>query len=216
MAGDATDKVGRAWVLLLAPITPHLAEETGEGRFPGLVATQPFPAPSDFAVSEESESREEYLQHIEDDLRAVIRPSQERGDPVPEEAIFFVAAPWKSVVERWMREAVARGETPTVKAIMERVQVHAELTGFRGEIPKYVQRVGPLLRSEPTTGPPAVAEEATLRAADAYLVRRFGFRSVTVHPEGEGEPFDPLGRRERSRPGRPAFYLVRPGEHREG
>jgi leucyl-tRNA synthetase len=215
VSGDATDKVGKAWVLLLAPITPHLAEDVGEGRFPGLVAVQPFPAPSDFPLSEAAEAREEYLERVEEDLRAVTRPSEERGEPPPAEAVFFVAAPWKATVERWMREMVARGETPTVRAVMERVPLHPELTGYRSEIPKYVQRVGPLLRSEPSEGPPAVPEESTLQDLKGYLVRRFGFGSVSIHPEDGGGPFDPMGRRERSRPGRPAFYLVKAGETSE-
>lgn len=214
--GDATEKLGRAWTLLLSPITPYLAEEAGEGRFPGLVAAQPFPVPSDFPASREAEAREEYLRRIEDDLRAVLRPSHGRDEPVPTEAVFFVAAPWKATVEGWMREMLARGETPTVRAVMERVPLHANLAGYRAQIPKYVQRVGPLLRAEPATEPAPVAEVATLRAAEGYLVRRFGFGSVTVYPEDEGASFDPLGRRERARPGVPAFYLVRPEARPEG
>jgi leucyl-tRNA synthetase len=214
VAGDLTDRLGRAWIALLAPITPHLAEEVGEGRFSGLVAEAPFPSPDEFPLSEEAEAREEYLQRVEEDLRAVLRPSQERGEPTPEEAIFFVAAPWKATVERWMREAVGEEPTPSVRTVMERAQGHAELSAHRGEIPKYVQRVGPLLRSEPVPGAIPVDEAATLRAAEGYLVRRFGFRSVGVYLEGEGAPFDPLGRRERSRPGKPAFYLVKPGQPR--
>jgi leucyl-tRNA synthetase len=213
-AGEATERLGRAWIALLSPLTPHLAEELGEGRFPDLVATQPFPLPAEFPLSEISEAREEYLQRVEDDLRAVLRPSKERGEPVPDEVIFFIAADWKGTIEGWMREEVARGETPTVRAVMERAVRHPELTAPRSEIPKYVQRVGPLLRSEPTPGSHAVDEAATLHAAEAYLVRRFGFRSVGVHAEAEAESFDPLGRRERSRPGRPAFYLVKPGQPR--
>jgi leucyl-tRNA synthetase len=215
VAGDATDKVGRAWTLLLGPITPHLAEELGDGGFPGLVASQPFPSPSDFPRSDAAEHREDYLQRVEEDLRAVLRPSSERGDAPPDAAIFYVASPWKAVVERWMRDAVARGETPNVRDVMERVQAHAELTGYRSEIPKYVQRVAPLLRSEPTTEPPSLPEETTLREAGAYLVRRFGFGRVTVYTEEEGVAADPLGRRDRSRPGKPAFYLVRPAASHE-
>lgn len=210
VAGEATDRVGRAWIGLLAPITPHLAEEVGEGRLDGLVATRPFPYPDEFPLSPMSEAREEYLERAEQDLRAVQRPAKERVEPAPGEVVFFVAASWKSTVELWMREAVTRGETPTVHAIMERLQSHPELTAYRAEIPKYVQRVIPLLRSEPPTPPPEVDERATLRAAEGYLTRRFGFRSVRVVDEAEGEPHDPLGRRDRSRPGRPAFYLVRP------
>jgi leucyl-tRNA synthetase len=214
-AGDATERLGLAWSVLLAPITPHLAEEVGEGRFPGLVAEQTFPSAAEFPRSVVAEAREEYLDRVEEDLRAVLRPSTDRGEPAPKEAIFFVAAPWKATVESWMRDQVARGETPNVRGVMERVQGHAELTAHRAEVPKYVQRVGPLLRSEPVLDSHGIDEGATLRAAEAYLVRRFGFGSVGVHSEDEGAPYDPMGRRERSRPGKPAFYLVKPGEPRK-
>jgi leucyl-tRNA synthetase len=212
VAGNATDRVGRAWTLLLAPITPYLAEELGEDRFAGLVASEPFPATDEFPLSPPAEDREEYLQGVEEDLRAVLRPSTDREARPPDMVVFFFAAPWKRIVEGWIREDLAQGRTPSVRSVMERVQLHPELTAYRAEIPKYVQRVGPLMRSEPATGRPALDEGATLRAAEGYLARRFGFRSVGVHPEAEGEPFDPMGRRDRSRPGKPAFYLVRPGQ----
>ena len=214
VAGEATDRVGRAWTLLLSPITPHLAEEVGQGRFPGLVAVEPFPTADSFPRSESAESHEEFLRGVEEDLRAVLRPAADRGEPTPEEAVFFVATAWKAVVEGWMREDLARGLTPSIRTVMERAQLHAEMTAYRAEIPKYVQRVGPLLRSEPAPALAVVDEGSALRAAEAYLVRRFGFRSVGVHLESEAEPFDPLGRRDRARPGKPAFYLVRPGDHR--
>jgi hypothetical protein len=125
--------------------------------------------------------------------------------------VFYVAAPWKSTVEGWMRESIGRGEAPSVRDVMQRVSMHVELSAYRAEVPRYVERFGPLLRSEPASV--AVDEIATVRSAEGYLVRRFGFRSISVHPERESAAHDPLGRRERARPGRPAFYLV-PGVDR--
>jgi len=70
-----------------------------------------------------------------------------------------------------------------------------------------MQRIVPLLRG--SSGPlPAVAEIELLRSAEGYLQRRFGFRSISVVREAESEAVDPRGRRERARPGAPAFYLV--------
>jgi len=207
--GDATERIARAWTVLLGPITPHLAEAVGEGRFSGLVAVQPFPQASEFPLSDVAEAREEYLRLVEEDLRAVLRAGKERPGGPSDEVVFYVAAPWKARIEEWMREAAARGELPNVRSIMERVAAHPDLSAYRAEIPKYVQRVGPLLRSEPVSGPPKVDERATLRAAEGYLARRLNFRSVQVVSEEEGAEVDPLGRRDRSRPGKPAFYLVR-------
>ncbi|HYB63013.1 MAG TPA: class I tRNA ligase family protein [Thermoplasmata archaeon] len=207
VVGAATGRLARAWVRLLSPVTPHLAEQLGERRFRGLVASEPFPTPDEFVRSEEAERREAFLERVEEDLRAVLRPREERGEPTPREAIFFVAAPWKATVEAWMRDAVERGEEPTVRSVMERASGHGEVAAFRGEIPRYVQRVAPLLRSEPVT-PPTANEVEALRAAEGYLVRRLGIPGISVYREEEGAAHDPTGRRERARPGRPAFYLV--------
>jgi hypothetical protein len=127
---------------------------------------------------------------------------------VPESALFYVAAPWKREVEAWVREALDQGAAPSVATIMQRALAHPEIASHRGEIATYVQRVLPLLRSEGGPLPPVLDEVGTLRAAEGYLVRRFGFREVSVHPESEAEAIDPRKRRERARPGRPAFYLA--------
>ncbi len=209
--GGASDRVGSAWLRLVAPIVPHLAEELGAGRFGGLVAVQPLPSPEDFPLSPVAEAREAYLERVEDDLRSVVRLATDRGERVPEEVLFYVAEPWKSNVERWMREAVERGESPSIRAILERGTTDPEVAAHRSEVARYVQRIGPLLRSEPPLEGPAVDEVGTLRVAEGYLAARFGFRAVSVLREAEAASRDPLGRRERARPGRPAFYLVKPG-----
>jgi leucyl-tRNA synthetase len=207
--GDATERVGRAWTVLMSPITPHLAEEVADRRFAGLVAQEPYPDPAAFALSETAEHREEYLRQVEEDLRAVLRPTKERAEVVPDEVVFYIASPWKRVVEEWMRAEAAAHGPPNIRSVMERAAAHPDVAAYRSEIPKYVGRVGPLLRGEPAEGTPAVDELSTLRAAEGYLARRFGFRSVRVVAEAEGAEVDPMGRRDRSRPGKPAFYLVR-------
>ncbi len=206
--GAATDRLGRAWIRLLSPITPHLAEELAQGRVNSLVAVAPFPTPEEFPRAEAAQESERFLATVEEDLRHVLRPLMERKEPVPEDALFFVAAPWKREVETWMREILDRGETPRVAEIMERALAHPEVSSHRTEIPKYVQRVAPLLRSEPPLSPVRIDEAGILRAAGAYLVRRFGFAEVRVLPEHEAGEADPMNRRERARPGRPAFYLA--------
>jgi leucyl-tRNA synthetase len=214
VAGSATDRLARAWVRLIAPFTPHVAEEMGAGWFDGLVAVQRMPQPDEFPRVPVAEAREAYLDRVEDDLRSVLRPALDRGEPVPDAAVFFVAAPWKTPVEQWLREGMERGAIPSIKDVMTRAQGHPEVAAHRAVLPKYVERVAQALRSEPRVDVPAIEEAETLRAAEGYLVRRFGFRAVTVLPEDAAANDDPLGRRDRARPGRPAFYLTRPGEPR--
>lgn len=208
VAGQATERVALAWVRLLVPITPHLAEELGEGRFPALVSVQPWPNAEEFPRSERAEAAERFLALVEEDLRNVLRPIQEHGEAVPETVLFYVAAPWKREVETWLRDGLDQGQAPPIAQVMQRASAHPELAPHRTEIPAYVQRVLPLLRTEGGPLPPPIDEVGTLRAAEGYLVRRFGFREVSVHLETEAAALDPMKRRERARPGRPAFYLA--------
>ncbi len=208
-AGEATARVARAWVRMLAPLTPHLAEELGEGKFADLVAVERFPGVDEFARSEIADAHEAFLDRVEEDLRAVLRPAEERGGPPVEEAVFYVAEPWKETVERWLRETVERGEQPNVRDVMARAASDPAVDAHRAEVAKYVSRIGHLVRAEPPTTGPRVDEEAALRGAEGYFVRRLGFGSVTVVRESEAAALDPLGRRDRARPGRPAFYLRR-------
>ena len=211
-AGTATDRVGRAWIRLLAPMAPHLAEEAAGGWFEGLVATQRMPGPDEFAASPVAEAREAYLERVEEDLRAVLRPVLDRGESVPEAVVFYLAAPWKTPVEAWLREGLAAGKLPSIGEVMDRAATHPEVRAHRAEVAKYVQRVGAALRSEPRDAPGSVNEAEVLRGAEGYLSRKFGFQTVSVLPESEAESEDPMGRRDRARPGRPAFYLTVPGE----
>jgi len=205
----ATARVARAWIRLLVPVTPHLAEELGEGKFPGLVSVERFPEAEEFPRSELADAHEAFLDRVEEDLRAVIRPAEERGERPVAEAVFFVAEPWKETVERWLRESADRGEAPDLRQVMARAASDPAVAAHRAEVAKYVPRVAPLIRSEPAVTGPRVDEMDALRGAEAYFARRLGFPSVRVVRESEAGELDPLGRRDRARPRRPAFYLRR-------
>ena len=206
--GPALALVADAWVRMLSPITPHLAEELGAGPAGVLVAAQRFPEPSDFALAPQARAREEFLEHVEDDLRNVLKVAEGRGGS-PDGVAFYVAAPWKRTVDQWVREAIpATPRGSPVASVIARAKLHGELAAYLGAIPAYVQRVAALLRSEPEAA--AIDEAATLRQAEGYLVRRFGFRFIDVHSEDEpaAAESDPGSRRDRARPGRPAFAFL--------
>ena len=208
--GPMADRALALWIRLLHPITPHLSEELGAGRGMELVAEGSWPRSDEFADHPAARVAESYLDRVEEDLRSVTRLSESRGEK-PAAVEFYVAAPWKTVVEGWIREATSGGRpVPPLRELMDRARQHPELAAYREQIPKYVGRFAATLRAEPTPLPVPDDESRTLRAAEGYLARRFGFERVGVHPELEAEVHDPKGRRDRSRPGKPAFYLVVP------
>jgi leucyl-tRNA synthetase len=205
--GPATAEVGRVWIRLLSPLTPHLAEELGEGRFRGLVAEQPFPRPEELPADPRARYSESYLDRVETDLRSVLKASEARGQ-TPAEVLFYVAAPWKRTLERWLRESGPDAPPDLPRRLHERAKEHPELAAYAAQVPEYVKRVQPQLRSDAPPPPDDFDEAGFLRGARGFLARRFGFSQVGVFPESEAEPHDPRNRRQRARPGRPAFYLV--------
>jgi leucyl-tRNA synthetase len=206
--GGSTTRLLKIWIRALSPITPHLAEELGEGRFPDLVAVQPFPSPDDLAPSPDAISAERFLDQVEEDLQSVLRPAEARGER-PKAVSFFVAPPWKRTLEAWLRESIPRsGSSVPMREIIDRAKNQGEMSAYLSEIPKYVQRIAPFLRSEGTQPLPPVDELHLLKQAEGYLARRFQFEEIGVYPEELGEEHDPHNRRDRARPGRPAFYLI--------
>jgi leucyl-tRNA synthetase len=205
--GAATAQVARIWIRLMSPLTPHLAEELGEGTFRGLVAEQRFPEAEELPEDPRARYAEAYLQRIEEDLRSVLKASEARGEH-PAEALFYVAAPWKQTLETWLREVGPAGAPDLPRRLFDRAKEHPELAAFAREVPEYVKRVQPQLRSDPPPPPAEFDEAGFLRAAAGFLNRRFGFSRVGVFREAEAQSHDPRNRRQRARPGRPAFYLV--------
>ncbi len=204
--GPAMARVSDVWVRLLSPVTPHLAEELGVGRFQGLTATESFPAVDELPASLTARFAEEYLERVEADLRSVLRASQARGE-MATLATFYVAAPWKRQVELWLRESDPARAADLPRTILDRARSEPELAAFLAEIPQYVKRVASQLTSDAAAPPETFDEAGYLRSVEGFLVQRFGFAQVQVFPEAEGEAHDPKDRRRRARPGRPAFYL---------
>ncbi|MGA7847137.1 MAG: class I tRNA ligase family protein [Thermoplasmata archaeon] len=205
--GAATTEAGLIWVRLLSPLTPHLAEELGQAHFRGLVAEQPFPRVEELPANSLARYSESYLERIETDLRSVIKSTEARGQTAAE-VLFYVAAPWKRTLELWLRESGPDAPPDLPRRLHERAREHPELAAYASQVPEYVKRVQPQFRSDPPAPPENFDEAGFLRGAAGFLARRFAFGQVSVLAEAEAAPHDPKNRRQRARPGRPAFYLV--------
>jgi leucyl-tRNA synthetase len=204
--GDTLARVTRAAICLMSPVTPHVAEELGAGTVEGLVASAPFPVPAMFPENPAARAREHYLVEVEEDLQSALRPMLAKGRS-PSGIAFYVAAPWKRTVDEWVRQSTAAGGE-RVREILARSAGEPALASARSELAVYVSRNGDRIRTEPSTEWQPIDEVHVLRAAEGYLTRRFGVKTVQVHEEALAESADPLGRRARARPHHPAFYLI--------
>jgi leucyl-tRNA synthetase len=198
-------EAARAWTLLLAPLTPHLAEEAFAVHGQGLAALARFPRAEDFPLEKPALLRERHLQELEEDLSAL-----QKAWKGPVEGLrIFVAAEWKYELEGRIARLGKELSTVDRKELFRRLLEAPEVAPARAAAGPYLAALLPAGRPAlpPTEPVPRAEEISALEEARDYLSRRLGGLPVEVVPEEEGASVDPKRRRERARPGRPALYL---------
>lgn len=197
-------QAGAVWVRLIAPITPHLAEEAYAQTGQGLVAEAPFPREDELPSDPRSLLKESLLEGLEEDLASL----RKGWKGTPSGLRVFVAAPWKYRLETWLASRPNPSPAPRGALLKELLQ-DPEFASHRAEVPRYLDLILPGGRPGIQTLPElSPAEELTiLRQAHDYVGHRLGGLAVEVVLEEEGAARDPQGRRARARPGRPALYL---------
>jgi len=97
------------WVKIMAPITPHIAEEIWHGVFSkdGFVSVAPFPEAEEGKIDERMEKMEEFVQRTVEDIREVLKLAKVEK---PERVVVILADEWKYDSFRKVRERIGAGE----------------------------------------------------------------------------------------------------------
>ncbi|MBI4441639.1 leucine--tRNA ligase [Candidatus Woesearchaeota archaeon] len=156
------------WLLLLAPLTPHLAEELWQkaGK-KGFISIAAWPHADISKINAIAEYKEEFIENIENDIRTVCRLVNVQ----PKEITLFVADHWKSELVSLVKDLLK--ETHDQKTIFNAV-MKTDLRK-RGEdvtkiLPALLKDVGKI----PTFVLGQEDEQATLHDACADLEQTFG------------------------------------------
>ena len=191
-------KAGKAALLLLAPIAPHLAEEVGEATgIEGFVSLHSWPEYDDGVLTPEAEFRWRMLDNIASDIGDILQ-ILDKGSP--ESIDLFISAGWKYAFVRAFLEQFEK--TTDFGAIMKSMMTVPELRPHGKDIKKlltgYLKK--PSLAPEMLLGP-----ENELEFFDRMreiLSHRFS-AEVTVLPEGDArEP-----KAAKALPGKPAIII---------
>ncbi len=193
-----------AWIRLLAPFAPHVAEEawSSMGR-DGFVSLAPWPEEDENLIDERAEKMVEVIDRLVEDARTVMRTVGERRGRRPERLRVYVAAGWKYDLFRVMEEAAERSgrmDPPT----LIRAAAEAGLVAGRD------REVSGIARTYAKAGGWTWLEnrDEEIRALEEGRAYISGALGVEVAVATEEEPgSDPEGRAARALPGRPALYL---------
>ncbi|EZQ02051.1 leucyl-tRNA synthetase [Candidatus Acidianus copahuensis] len=71
-SSDILKRVASAWIRMISPLVPHLAEELWSKSFTGLVVNQDFPKPEEFQVYPEAVLQVEYLKEVVNRIRELV------------------------------------------------------------------------------------------------------------------------------------------------
>ncbi len=195
-----------AWVRLLAPFSPHLAEELWKimGQR-GFVSAAEWPKFDEAEIDERSDELEELVKHTLEDTQEIIATTK----ITPKKVHYYTAAQWKW---RVYTEALERAESrpDTLDALIrEMIDVKSpspkDLPKFAAKIIKQARTMPPDLRKRKIKMA-EIEEKMALVEAQKFFARELK-SEVEVHGEEDAVLYDPRGRAKVAEPYRPAIFV---------
>ncbi|UCE81490.1 MAG: leucine--tRNA ligase [Methanobacteriota archaeon] len=205
--GASKEVVGealRTWTQLMAPITPHLAEEIWERLgMPRFVSNSQLRSARRTESTELEEAKERLLSSLITDISEILRVTSIK----PSKVVLMTAPRWKNDV---LDNALSGGEEGAdvgrlVKEAMPSLPQDArkELPAFAKAVASEVGRMSPDERRRASA---RVDELTVLRVAKEFLEDYFRCE-VLVFSADDTAKLDPENRARQARPGRPAIHV---------
>ncbi|QLH74026.1 MAG: leucine--tRNA ligase [Methanomassiliicoccales archaeon] len=203
---ETISKALSVWVRMMAPITPHIAEEMWEhlGNR-GFVTDASFPEPDTSLCSLRSEIAEDYLRALMDDINEILKVTK----IAPKRVLIYTTPSWKEKGMVMALELAEKGElkVPTLtKAMMqdEHIKKHGK------EASDYARKTAEdlLKRSKVELDKlKSVFDELEfIRSALPFLIKEFGCEVAVFNADDPQRP-DPQNKARMAQPRRPAIYV---------
>ncbi len=193
------------WVALMAPVTPHIAEEMWEstGQKPFVSTFQlPQGMVDERVITEEAEER--LVERLMTDVAEIVKVTEMR----PNRAVVMVAPEWKRDM-LMMALSDPKGK-PDVPTLIKRTMLKVERPDTKKEVPAYAKEVGmDVMKASDEDRRvlgAAIDEHSVLSAAKGFLEAELGC-AVEVFAADDPDRTDPKGKARYAKPGRPAIYL---------
>ena len=193
------------WLLLITPITPHLAEELWHRTHNSFVSCAPYPTVNDEEFSEKDEVGEYLLSRLIDDAQEIVKVTKIN----PKQLFVYTSPPWKQEVYHRAIKLADKGIL-VVGSLMKELmsdpahKSHAkELSQFVGKLPGEIKKLNDqdkqrfLLKLD---------EKASLQQSKDYLEQVFSC-SITIFSADDADRYDPAGKARFAVPLRPALYF---------
>jgi len=186
------------WIRLLAPFTPHLAEELWQklGK-QGFVSLAPYPQYQEDLIDPEVEAAEDLIQKTLEDIEEITRLTRVK----PARIHIYTAPAWKREILKIALELQQKGELET-RNLMKQIFQKPEVSKSKKEAQKYAQK---LLEQLKTETPADLDETEILQEAQGFLEKELNCQIEITSADKPG--YDPKNKSREAIPGRPAIYI---------
>ena len=200
---SAVRKALETWVTLMAPVTPHIAEELwealGKERF---VSVHQIPEANVTEGVLREEAKEKLVEGLVSDVSEILKVTGVK----PAKMVVMVAPKWKRDM---LIDALAQSKAKVdISSLIKSAM--AKMPEAKKEVPAYAKELASeLARSseqDRKTMSLDIDELDVLKGASQFLGGQFGC-DVSVYTADDPARADPKGRARFARPGRPAVYV---------
>ncbi|MDD1747748.1 MAG: class I tRNA ligase family protein, partial [Methanomassiliicoccales archaeon] len=204
--GDATKRTIDAWIRMMAPITPHVAEELWEavgGK--GFVSLAAFPEKIDEELDVQAEQAEEYLKGAMADINEILKVTGIK----PTSIYLYTTPAWKQTVYQ-MGLKMARSKEISVPGLTKAAMSDPSIRTKGKEASDFARKVAEDLvkrsMQELDRMGASFDELRYLRNAAPFMTSELGC-DVFVYSADDPSIKDPGRKAKAAQPGRPAIFV---------
>jgi len=194
------------WIRMMAPITPHIAEEMWEGiGEKGFVSMAPYPEPMAEQIDRSAEVAETYLADVMSDINEILRVT----GISPKKVMLYTAPEWKRRVFATGLELANEGKL-TVPALTKAVMSRDELKRYGKEAADFARKTAEDLMKRAEGERKRLSVELDeldhLAGSLDFLTKEIG-ATVEVYSADDASAPDPQKKSRAAQPRRPAIYV---------
>lgn len=205
--GASKDVMGEAlrlWTQLMAPVTPHIAEEIWERLgMPRFVSNSQLQTAETSDATESEEAKERLLSTLIRDISEILKVTSIK----PSRVVLMTAPKWKIDL---LDNALSGGDKAAGVGALIKEAMPSLPQDARKEVPAFakavVSEVSRMPQEERRRASTRIDELSVLAAAKGFLEGQFGCE-VLVFSADDPSRTDPRNRAKQARPGRPAVYV---------
>jgi leucyl-tRNA synthetase len=196
----------RTWIILMTPITPHLAEELWETQgYPSFVTNQTYPVFNASNISEKDEIGEYLLTRVVEDVNEILKVTKIS----PKKICIYTSPAWK---QNLYRKALQQSTEKTfnVGSLIKETLTDPSMKPFGQQISQFVAKIAPEIKMlsdlDRSRFLVPLDEKAHLIDAKTYLSDVLHCH-VEIFSADDADLYDPAKKTKFASPLRPAIYI---------